>query len=273
MLYWTDHSGGRPLVPNILRFHSTKIYSQTDFDSYREEFRREMDARYLFECERGTNLVGDTHSGSCGYCLVSTEFRSLITDTSPDWPEQQFCACSNRLSCKERALAHCISSVVGLETWKKTLFLGEVDRVAHAFRGSGDFIHARALVSCPDGLLAVPGSSTGEVAKECDFHTVVSCDYLADTPRWKDALGAIRRVMMPGASFVFTVPFSVSLPVSELLTGTTAHDLLSPPRHVFGWDLMGAAKEVGFADICAHLFWSAELGYLGSCNLLFHASA
>jgi hypothetical protein len=204
---------------------------------------------------------------------VSTEFRSLITDTSPNWPEQQFCVCSKRLSCKERSLAHFISSVVGLEPWKKTLLLGAADRVMHAFRGCGEFNHARSLVTCQDGSLAVPRSSTGEAAKECDFHTVVSFDYLADTPRWKDALGAIRRVMMPGASFVFTVPFSVSLSVTELLGGTTAHDLLAPPRHVFGWDLIDAAKEAGFADICAHLFWSAELGYLGSCNLLFHASA
>jgi SAM-dependent methyltransferase len=116
-------------------------------------------------------------------------------------------------------------------------------------------------------------------AADAAFHLVVSSDYLHRVPPLEAALGEIRRVLVPGGQFVFTVPFRAlaartvprldGLPrMAGLLPGEAGGEV-----HELGWDILDLLRGAGFTDARAHLTWSDELGYLGPFNMIFSALA
>ena len=43
--------------------------------------------------------------------------------------------------------------------------------------------------------------------------------------------------------------------------------------HALGWDILDLLRDAGFSTARAHVYWSDELGYLGSGNMIFLAVA
>jgi SAM-dependent methyltransferase len=107
-------------------------------------------------------------------------------------------------------------------------------------------------------------------------HLVVCADQLQFVPPIEMALAELARVLSPGGSLLFTVPFDIGqgltrssplarIPMADMPT------LASQPVHVFGWDLLPIVERAGFAHCTAHCYWSEEFGYLGPFNLIFEA--
>jgi predicted TPR repeat methyltransferase len=106
------------------------------------------------------------------------------------------------------------------------------------------------------------------------MHLVVSADHLHRVLPLDAMLAEVARVLSPGGVFVFTVPFDVSQEVtrSEVAQGiANGPTLTAQAVHAFGWDVMDRVRRAGFADCCAHCYWSEELGYLGTFNFVFEA--
>lgn len=120
------------------------------------------------------------------------------------------------------------------------------------------------------------------------FDIVVSLDVFEHVPEFGRALAECFRVLRPGGSLLFSVPFLpdrqenlVRAFVDE--NGETQH-VLPPEYHAdplhtegclayycFGWELLDQARALGFAEVNAYSFWSRDFGYLGPNLILFLA--
>lgn len=118
---------------------------------------------------------------------------------------------------------------------------------------------------------------------------IVSTDVYEHVPDIEQALAEAARVVAPGGSLVFTVPFhaerDTTLARATVVDGVL-HHLMEPQYHgnpvseqgslVFydhAWDLLGRCLDAGFDDAFAVGYWDAQLGYLGDgVQLLFTAT-
>lgn len=96
------------------------------------------------------------------------------------------------------------------------------------------------------------------------FDAVLSLDVLEHVPDYRAALREFARVLRPGGSCVLSVPFYVDREATATLARIDAAgriEHLQPPEyhgdplgggvlcfHHFGWDLLDALREAGFAD-------------------------
>ena len=193
----------------------------------------------------------------------------------PNWREQMRCDCEDRLIARQRALIHFLQATV-LTPWTHLLLFGppsEADRrlesLADATTRVRRLRRSAASVNGPSGaLLDAPSAA---------FHAVVSQDYLQFVPPLEAAVEEIFRVLVPGGRFVFTIPFHFTEPTSEFIAKEVLSFASETPTeflgsgHKLGWDLLSLLMQVGFRDAAAYLYWSEELGYLGSMNFLFKA--
>jgi len=265
-----------------LSFPGVKLRNRGDFDEFYAQARAELDARYNFEQSLGTKAGQVSRAGSCGACLRPATFISdtaggaLTPDgrTVPNWRERQTCDCESRLISRYRATLHFLASEAGLKPWQKALLVGPAGYLEAPLSGRCQYTQVPRLIRGSDGRLHVPDPGLSVAQADGEYHVVVAADYLPRIPAWREALHAVRRALMAGGSFVFTAPFmvresaTISSHTSDPLAAELPHGI-----HQFSWDLLDGLREAGFEDASAHLYWSAELGYLGPFNLIFHARA
>ena len=92
-------------------------------------------------------------------------------------------------------------------------------------------------------------------------------------------LAELHRVLVPGGRFVFTVPFRyraahtvTRLKDLPLVSGRLPTEA-GGEVHQIGWDILDLLRAASFTTAHAHTYWSDELGYLGTCNMIFSAVA
>jgi hypothetical protein len=84
--------------------------------------------------------------------------------------------------------------------------------------------------------------------------------------------------LVPGGSFVFSVPFTCTAAVTQSDYGALSRGpqgmpaVMGFPIHVIGWDIIDRVRQAGFVDCYALCYWSEEFGYLGPNNFIFCAS-
>ncbi len=124
---------------------------------------------------------------------------------------------------------------------------------------------------------------------ERTFQLAMTLDVFEHIPDYRKAFAELWRVLVPGGSLVFTIPFFPELETTRIRAsvdeaGKVIHHL--PPEihgnpvdpagslcfQNFGWDILADLREVGFADAVAHLYWGPWQGHLGYPFFVFQAS-
>ena len=266
-----------------VRFPSASFLSFAEFEEHLRDVQARLDARYLYERGLASEDATIEREGTCAPCLRRARFTSrtgggeALADGRkvPNWREEMACDCNDRLSGRNRALLHFLEAVAGLRSWSRVLLFGPASaadrRIAAAASG------VRRIARLGLERAAAGGPRHRADAADAAFHLVVSSDYLQRVPPLEVALAEIRRVLVPGGRFVFTVPFRYR--ASHTLTRVDTLRRIAgrlPAEangevHELGWDLLERLREAGFIDARAHTYWSDELGYLGSINKLFSA--
>jgi SAM-dependent methyltransferase len=265
------------------RFPAVGFRSYDAFQAYLRDHQSELDAHYAYETSLATLDAILTCKGTCASCLRPSTFESSTQEGArmpdgrrmPNWREHMRCDCEHRLIGRQRAVIHFLQATV-LTPWTHMLMFGPPNE---ADRRLESLVAAATKVPCLRRSVAyVEGLSQPLLdAPSGKFHAVVSQDYLQFVPPLQAALFEIHRVLVPGGRFVFTIPFHVAEAKSEF---TAERDLSFAPetpmeffgsQHKLGWDLTEMLAQAGFRDATAYLYWSEELGYLGSMNFLFKA--
>lgn len=267
-----------------VRFPAACFVSRAEFENYEREMRARLDDRRAYERGLGSREESIVRDGTCAPCLRRARFTARTAGGEaledgrlmPDWRGQLVCDCEDRLDNRNRALLHFLEAEAGLRGWSRVLLFGPpgpVDRRIAAVAGS--------VVSIARLGSARAASGTGGYrldAADGAFHLAVSSDYLQRVPPLEAALAELRRVLAPGGRCVFTVPFrDRSARTVSRLEGLPLVDGRWPAEaggtvHEAGWDILDRLRGAGFTDARAHAYWSDELGYLGSGNMIFAAA-
>lgn len=264
-------------------FPAVSFKSFEEFQSYSEKHQSALDNRYAYEVSMATHESFLTHKGTCASCLRPATFASSTQGgkkapdgrTLPNWREEMRCDCEDRFIGRHRAVIHFLMATV-LAPWTRMLLFGPTEGTD---RRLASLVEEVTSISRLERQRAGPAGSSSPVlsAPSAAFHAVVSQDYLQWVPPLHAALAEILRVLVPGGRFIFTIPFHHTAPTSELVTNDALSLTGELPvefrgsEHKVGWDLLSLLKRTGFREAAAYLYWSEELGYLGSTNFIFKA--
>lgn len=220
-----------------------------------------LDLRYSFETERAQAVKAPSliAEGSCGLCLQATIFSTQLPSAGggePNWREQQICGCPDQLNCRFRAMLHFIAGDIAPPPWTKALLLGAAQSIESRLQRKVAQVAVRARSG---RLLRAPRF------EQQAYHLILSCDHLQAEAELDEVLEGLRDALLPGGRLLFTASFDTARATS--LAPSAGQD------GVLGWDILARLGRAGFARPAAHLFWSAEFGYLGTFNLLFSAFA
>jgi SAM-dependent methyltransferase len=259
--------------------------SFAEFEEHLREVRPRLDARYGYERSLASAGEEIQRDGTCAPCLRRTRFTTRTAGGEalgggrlmPNWREQLTCDCEDRLSNRNRALLHFLAAEAGLRAWSRVLLFGPPGAADRRIAAA-----AASVASIPRLGFARGGAGARGYrldAADAAFHLAVSADALHRVPPLAALLAELRRVLVPGGSFVFTVPF-------HFLAARSVAHLDGLPRvsgrlpteaggevHALGWDILDRLRDAGFGNARAHAYWSDELGYLGSGNMIFSAVA
>jgi hypothetical protein len=262
------------------RFPAASFVSQAEFAEYCRESQSRLDTRYVHETSLATGDDVVIQRGTCAPCLRRAVFTShtgrweQLADRRriPEWSDALACDCDDRLPNRARALVHFAESVAVLRSWTRLLLFG---LPAASDRRLGALAGSVRSVAC---LLAGEADASWRLdAEDGSVHLIVSAETLHRVPSLRAAFAEFRRVLAPGGSLVFTVPFRYraarttsrgDLPA----TAGPPPAMYREPVHEIGWDVLDMLRAAGFPHAAAYSYWSNELGYLGSFNMILHAA-
>jgi SAM-dependent methyltransferase len=269
-----------------------EIFSAEDSASLERLFRERL-ARRLREQEA---LIPPNYSEFRlpGFCVVCGEPRFMKTDylfTTPDeaghripsWRERQVCGCG--LNCRQRSCFHVLTHLPGLTedsrvycTEQGSLFQ-HIAKVFRLARGS-EYLGARVALGATDANGVRNEDLTQLTFADGSFDCIFSLDVLEHVPDYRTGLREMARCLRPGGWLLLTTPvhFGLKATVARASIGAggeIVHHLPAvyhgdpiDPRgvlcfHDFGWDLLDAMREAGFAEPEFTIFTAPHYGYIG----------
>jgi hypothetical protein len=260
----------------VVTFPSATFGSGDDFKRFRSENQNLFDERYRREQSLGTHGAAVIREGICAPCVRVTQFSSSTQDGEltgdgrkvPHWRKAQVCGCSFGLMSHERALIHSALPHFGKPSWFQAGILDQATRVAayvsQFLPGLGQWTRFNRGAG---RALSLPISDASQ-------HMVLAVDMLVHVIPLSEALSAIANALSPGGVFIFSTPFDVeaSQTVSFLANENGTDQIFSTRSvHRLGWDLIPLLSDCGFSSAVGQCFWSEELGYLGTYNMVFIA--
>lgn len=260
----------------MVPFPGVDFISFAEFESYCRDQQSVLDAQYLFEMGQATSEATHILAGTCAPCLRRAVFTSRTEDGHevvkgakvPHWREQMVCDCSFALTNRMRALVHAAQTLGLLRPSTRILHFGPETPLER-------WLAETASVSVRVRRLARSTAARGwKIEAPNDAATLTICpDYLQRLLPLRSTLAELRRVTAPGGSLLFTVPFRYRATITACVPTAIADAESKLEVNEIGWDILAMLTNEGFRQAKAHVFWSAELGYLGSFNTVFHAIA
>ena len=293
-------SGGAAAGIPLLK--SRKISGSEEYARYAVEMRPTSALRQ--DLEKGLIEPGErfTLNGYCHVCRKPVDFSVDYTacygtngSRMPNWREQLVCP-SCGLNNRTRGALHLLEELTRPSAASR-MFIAEQTTPLYSTlaRRFPRLIGSEYLGSdVPRGSVSPAGLrnedltalSFGDGTLDC----VLTFDVFEHVPDYRKALRECFRVLAPGGTLMFTVPFD---PASERTIvravvqpdGTTRH-LLPPEYHgdpvnagsgclcyqVFGWELLADLRNAGFSEAAVHMYWSRDYAYLGGDQLIFTAT-
>jgi SAM-dependent methyltransferase len=226
-----------------------------------------------------------------GYCWVCRRQVELAVDYSysrevdgrrePNWREHLLCG-GCHLNNRMRATVHFFESRISPARGARIYLAEQTTPLFRCISGR----HAEVVGSEYLGSVVPFGEQDGRGIRNesvtrltfppASFDHVISLEVFEHVPEYRRALAECCRVLRPGGTMLFSVPFRPRY--QENLVRATMdetgeiHHLLPPEYHGgFGWDLLDDLLSAGFADVAAYSFWSRDYAYLGSELIFFVA--
>ena len=278
-----------------------KIASLEQYRQYQADCKPVIRARELFE-KQLLPLEPEEFSFN-GYCYVCAGVVDFQVDfvhaypvagtLMPNWRERLLCP-GCQLSNRMRATIHILAQNRMPNQASKIYLTEQVTPLYQWFKRNFKHLEGSEYLggSTPLGGCNGQGIRNEDITRlsftDKQFDYILSLDVFEHIPNYLKALEECYRVLKPGGSFYFSVPFhrvsqenTVRAEVDE--KGEVKH-LLPPEYHgnplsakgslcyyLFGWDLLDELRGVGFEEVEALLYWSADCGYLGKDQLIFSA--
>lgn len=213
----------------------------------------------------------------------------------PNWRERLVCPIC-RMNNRQRGCMHVAVEYLGLRPGSRVYMTEQMTQsyamlrsrypnvVGSEFLGPGaapGSVNLAGLRHEDITRLSFPGES---------FDAILSFDVLEHVPSYRKAFAECLRVLKPGGTMLFSVPFLQDSPQTRTRAHFDASGQLvhgEPPAyhgdpvrpgegvlcfHDFGWDMLEHAREAGFADVTALTYRDPAYGYLGGWPLLFAAT-
>lgn len=258
--------------------------SKDDYLTERERHLTRYQARSQF-IDALSKSITASHTGFCAVCSRRSTFdvvRDPVRGT-PLWRESfacKRCGFNTRL----RAFIHMYSADLRGEVYiteqVTPLYRWLLKRIGH-LHGS-EFL--RGMMPGEVNQEAIRNEDlTGLSFESNSFDRVLSFEVLEHIPDYRSALAEMLRCLKPRGRLILSAPFIWNLPetltrASILPSGEIAHHM--PPDYhgnpldpngslcyyYFSFDLLDAMREVGFANVRVHEYWSKGYVYLGMAN-------
>ncbi len=272
------------------------------------DFHRALVPEYRRREELEYKLIGAGDSfiteGRCHVCNHAATFTTNFDYAPgnirngkrvPNWREHVICTrcgLNNRL----RASVHFLERNLGCSVAADIYMTEQSTPLYHHMRQhypnliGSEFFGDRIAYGSNDPVTGYRNESVTKLTfADNSFDFVLSFDVFEHVPDYLSALRESLRVLKPGGTLLFTVPFHKGLPSTLVRArfnddGSIEH--LEPPDYhgdpvnpeggclcfyTFGWDLLSQLRTLGFASAESHFYWSSRFGYLGGELLLLTA--
>jgi len=282
---------------------SLRLHSIDSLESYRRFVARPGDGDWSLELRLASENP-DRDFLVSGHCWVDgrdVDFRmdylyahDLGDRRIPNWRERMSCpACG--MNNRQRAGLHVATQALRLDSRSRIYMTEQVSPGFAAMARRHPTLVGSEFVS----PAAAPGSVTAAGVRHEDltklsfpdasFDAILTFDVLEHVPDYRAALRECHRVLSRRGSVLFSIPFMEGAAATRTRAhfdsrGNLVHDFpaayhgdpLKPAEgvlcfHDFGWDILDAARDAGFAQATALAYHSLRFGYLGGWQLLFLA--
>lgn len=296
---WLRDPGGAAPAPRL-----APLFEAIDRKGYLDASNRALLAQ---ACRRDSDILA-SHPGRAfhlqRFCLCCNRTTRMRVDYAssyaqengksiPNWRERLVCG-RCRMNNRQRLVASLVrqSLVTGR---RSTIYL--MEQVTPIF----EWVSNLPATEVHGSEYLGPGYKGGERVRglrhedvmnlsypDASFELVVSNDVMEHIPDPARALQECFRVLKPGGAMLATFPFHVesdTTVVRARLAGDGIEHLLPPQYHGnpvssdgslvfhdFGWDLLDAMKDTGFAPAACEVYSSDEFGHLGAALLVFRLS-
>jgi radical SAM superfamily enzyme YgiQ (UPF0313 family)/2-polyprenyl-3-methyl-5-hydroxy-6-metoxy-1,4-benzoquinol methylase len=281
---------------------SRRISGQEEYARYAAEMQSTNAIRQ--DLEIGLIEPGERFAlqGYCHVCRKPVDFTVDYTacygtngSRVPNWREQLVCP-SCGLNNRSRGALHLLEDLAHPSSASRMFIAEQTTPLYTALsRRFPHLIGSEFLgADVPRGSVSPAGLRNEDLTAlsfaDGSLDCVLTFDVFEHVPDYRKALRECFRVLAPGGTLMFTVPFDRGSERTIIRAvagpdGTIRH-LLTPEYHgdpvnadagclcyqVFGWELLSDLKSAGFDDAGANMYWSRDFGYLGGDQLIFAAT-
>jgi SAM-dependent methyltransferase len=284
-------------------FAGHHVASQQQFRDHLRDLAPELERRNALERQLASGEENFFLPGRCAVCAKATRFwvdrsygfpsQGADTRPSPNWRERvccEHCQLNNRM----RAAIHYLLAFGGAFELDCVYVTEQVTPLFKVLKGRmPNSVGSEYLPETIPRGSTTPEGVRNETLTDLTFGSgsfrhLLTFDVLEHVPDTDRALSECARVLRPGGSIEFTVPFDLGSATtlkraSVRRNGSIEHHL-APEYHgdplnkagilsfyTFGWDLLRRVESHGFEKARAFIYWSQELGYYGGYQVLFTA--
>lgn len=217
-----------------------------------------------------------TETGVCTRCGLNSRMRALV-------------ALVKDLNLNGKAfLAECLTPAHQvLSTWFRSVIASEY-LGAHLESGASCEVEMQIAGSPHTEKQTVRHEDLTRLSLDSEsVDVVITQDVFEHIPEYRTALKECHRILRPGGSLVFTIPFfseSMTTNVRAIVrTDGSVEHLAEPEIHGnplgggslcfqhFGWDILDELRSAGFSHAAAHSYWGPWQGHVLGPSFVFTA--